>query len=64
MGNLLNGHEPLLREIIFSVSDKVGSGSRYGSNSPESPIETETHRMYICGTSNDLQVGLSVISWD
>jgi len=64
MGNLLNGHEPLLREIIFSVSDKVGNGSRYGSNSPESHIETETHRMYICGTSNDLQVGLSVISWD
>ncbi|KAJ0979301.1 hypothetical protein J5N97_014775 [Dioscorea zingiberensis] len=64
MGNLLNGHEPILREIVFSVSDRVGD-SQYGSNLPWTCTEEiETHRMYICGTSNDLQVALSVTSWD
>ncbi|KAF8369598.1 hypothetical protein HHK36_032380 [Tetracentron sinense] len=64
MGNLLNGHEPILREIIFSVRDSM-NGSHYRDHSPRSPSqEIETHRMYICGTSNDLRVALSVTSCD
>ncbi|KAG9453607.1 hypothetical protein H6P81_006511 [Aristolochia fimbriata] len=64
MGNLLNGHEPLLREIIFSAYDTM-SGGHYESSSPwGSSEEIETHRMYICGTSNDLHVALSVTSCD
>lgn len=64
MGNLLNGHEPILREIIFSLSNNI-MGGHYGTNTPQDPHrEIETHRMYICGTSNDLQVALSVTSCD
>ncbi|KAK9126730.1 hypothetical protein Scep_015576 [Stephania cephalantha] len=64
MGNLLNGHEPILREIIFSKRDNV-SDNHYASFTRSSlDHEIETHRMYICGTSNDLQVALSVSSSD
>ncbi|MQL72119.1 hypothetical protein Taro_004449 [Colocasia esculenta] len=64
MGNLLNGHEPILREIIFSTYDRATVG-QYGGSVPSTPLEDiETHRMYICGTSNDLQIALSVTSWD
>lgn len=64
MGNLLNGHEPISREIIFSVNDRV-SDAHYGSINPAATAgEIETHRMYIHGTSNDLWIALSVTSWD
>ncbi|URD93603.1 rab3 GTPase-activating protein catalytic subunit-like [Musa troglodytarum] len=64
MGNLLNGHEPILREIIFSINDRV-EDSHYGSSIPMATTEEiQTHRMYIQGTSNDLWVALSVTSWD
>lgn len=64
MGNLLNGHEPISREIIFSVNDRV-SDAHYGSINPVATAgEIEIHRMYIHGTSNDLWVALSVTSWD
>lgn len=64
MGNLLNGHEPILREIIFSVRDRM-SGSYYAASTPWGhQQEIETYRMYICGSSNDLQVALSVASCD
>ncbi|CAA6654711.1 unnamed protein product [Spirodela intermedia] len=64
MGNLLNGHEPLTREIIFLAHDGA-TDDQYGRNVPRgSPGEVCTHRMYVCGTSNDLQVALSVTSWD
>lgn len=64
MGNLLNGHEPILREIIFSTREKV-SGSHYAACTPKGyNEEIETYRMYICGTSNDLRVALSVASCD
>lgn len=64
MGNLLNGHEPILREIIFSVRDRM-SGSHYAASTPWGhQQEIETYRMYICGSSNDLQVALSVASCD
>ncbi|KAJ4979850.1 hypothetical protein NE237_010630 [Protea cynaroides] len=62
MGNLLNGHEPVLREILFSMQNSM-TYDHYGSfRSPHKDIET--HRMYICGTSNDLRVALSVTSCD
>lgn len=64
MGNLLNGHEPLTREIIFLAHDGAAN-NQYGGNSHRgSPGGVETHRMYVCGTSNDLQVALSVTSRD
>ncbi|CAL5426905.1 unnamed protein product [Camellia sinensis] len=64
MGNLLNGHEPVVREIIFSVRDRV-RGSYYAASTPRNyQKEIETNRMYICGTSNDLRVALSVASCD
>ncbi|XP_010228735.1 rab3 GTPase-activating protein catalytic subunit isoform X2 [Brachypodium distachyon] len=64
MGNLLNGHEPIQREIVFSVMERVSNG-HYSSPTPLCTDEqVETHRMYISGTSNDLWVALSVTSWD
>ena len=42
MGNLLNGHEPVLREIIFSSRDGV-RGSYYAASTPrayQKEIET------------------------
>ncbi|KAF8721400.1 hypothetical protein HU200_023112 [Digitaria exilis] len=65
MGNLLNGHEPTQREIIFSVQERVSNG-HYSSPTPlyADNEQIQTHRMYICGTSNDLWVALSVTSWD
>ncbi|KAE9598640.1 putative Rab3 GTPase-activating protein catalytic subunit [Lupinus albus] len=64
MGNLLNGHEPILREIIFSLRDSV-SGNHYAAcGGSVSQQEIETYRTYICGTSNDLRVALSVVSCD
>lgn len=64
MGNLLNGHEPISREIIFSTSDGM-SDSHYAAPNPNSQQqELETYRMYISGTSNDLRVALSVVSCD
>ncbi|KAH6761896.1 Rab3 GTPase-activating protein catalytic protein [Perilla frutescens var. hirtella] len=64
MGNLLNGHEPILREIIFSKRDRV-SGSYYAASSPKLyQQDIETYRMYVSGTSNDLGVALAVASFD
>ncbi|XP_027930589.1 rab3 GTPase-activating protein catalytic subunit isoform X2 [Vigna unguiculata] len=64
MGNLLNGHEPIVREIIFSLRDRV-SGNHYAARCGNvSQQEIQTYRMYICGTSNDLRVALSVVSGD
>lgn len=65
MGNLLNGHEPILREIVFSLRDRVDGSYHAPHGNPWShDQEIETHRMYICGTSNDLRVALSVTSCD
>ncbi|KAH9601980.1 hypothetical protein KSS87_000353 [Heliosperma pusillum] len=64
MGNLLNGHEPAVREIIFTMRDDV-SGNHYAVDSPMvSEQQIETYRMYIQGTSNDLSVSLAVVSCD
>ncbi|XP_023644136.1 rab3 GTPase-activating protein catalytic subunit isoform X2 [Capsella rubella] len=70
MGNLLNGHEPILREIIFSTGDDVNNGIHYAAAADVAATshgkgeEIETHRMYVSGTSNDLRVGLSITSCD
>lgn len=64
MGNFLNGHEPLFREVVFSLYDNIGHRI-YGSGSQESKSAgSQTHKMYICGTSNDLQVAFAVTSSD
>ncbi|XP_051121340.1 uncharacterized protein LOC127244849 isoform X3 [Andrographis paniculata] len=67
MGNLLNGHEPILREIVFSKRDHV-SGSYHADPRPARRLDEhddiETYRMYVCGTSNDLKVALAVTSHD
>ncbi|PHT46698.1 hypothetical protein CQW23_15856 [Capsicum baccatum] len=64
MGNLLNGHEPTLREIIFSKRDHL-SENYYASHAPRGyQQELEIYRMYISGTSNDLSVALAVASCD
>ncbi|KDP45778.1 hypothetical protein JCGZ_17385 [Jatropha curcas] len=64
MGNLLNGHEPIAREIIFSLRDSL-SNHHYAALTPRGfQQEIETYRMYICGTSNDLRVALSITSCD
>ncbi|XP_075484211.1 LOW QUALITY PROTEIN: uncharacterized protein LOC142524222 [Primulina tabacum] len=64
MGNLLNGHEPILREIIFLKRDRVG-GSYYAAGTPKVyQQDVETYRMYVCATSNDLGVALAVASCD
>ncbi|XP_010520193.1 PREDICTED: rab3 GTPase-activating protein catalytic subunit isoform X2 [Tarenaya hassleriana] len=69
MGNILNGHEPILREIIFSKRDSASDGNHYasergGGQGVGEGGEIETHRMYVSGTSNDLRVALSVTSCD
>ncbi|KAJ6671009.1 RAB3 GTPASE-ACTIVATING PROTEIN CATALYTIC SUBUNIT [Salix viminalis] len=64
MGNLLNGHEPIVREIIFSVRDSLRNNHYAAHNPGGFQREIETYRMYICGTSNDLRVALSVTSCD
>ncbi|KAL1348779.1 hypothetical protein AAHE18_07G105000 [Arachis hypogaea] len=64
MGNLLNGHEPMVREIIFSLHDGVSNNHYAAPNASVSEQEIDTYRMYICGTSNDLRVSLSVVSCD
>lgn len=65
MGNLLNGHEPTVREIIFSKQDSASSNHYAVQTRREyQEEEIETYRMYICGTSNDLRVALSVASCD
>ncbi|KAI5060135.1 hypothetical protein GOP47_0024555 [Adiantum capillus-veneris] len=66
MGNFLNGHEPVSREIIFSHFDHYSEGQREryrmdGSNQWENIL---SHRMYIQGSANDLQVAYSVVSND
>ncbi|KAL2317452.1 hypothetical protein Fmac_031328 [Flemingia macrophylla] len=63
MGNLFNGHEPIKREIIFSL--RGVNGNHYTTHASSiSQQNFEAYRMYICGMSNDIRVALSVVSCD
>ncbi|XP_054818850.1 uncharacterized protein LOC129318225 isoform X2 [Prosopis cineraria] len=64
MGNLLNGHEPILREIIFTLCDEVNGNHYAARDTSASQNELKSYRMYTSGTSNDLRVALSVVSCD
>lgn len=66
IGNFLNGHEPLLREIIFSHYDHYSEGQRerYRMDESNQWEHILSHRMYLQGSSNDLQVAYSVVSND
>ncbi|XP_016450240.2 uncharacterized protein LOC107775079 isoform X2 [Nicotiana tabacum] len=64
MGNLLNGHEPVSREIIFTKRDHLCENYYVGHAPRGYQQEFETYRMYVCGTSNDLGVALAVTSCD
>ncbi|XP_028768976.1 rab3 GTPase-activating protein catalytic subunit isoform X2 [Neltuma alba] len=64
MGNLLNGHEPILREIIFTLCDEVNENHYAACDTGASQNELKSYRMYTSGTSNDLRVALSVVSCD
>lgn len=66
MGNFLNGHEPFSREIIFSHFDHYSEGQRerYRMEGFSQRENVLSHRMYIQGSSNDLQVAYSVVSND
>ncbi|CAI0399895.1 unnamed protein product [Linum tenue] len=59
MGNLLNGHEPTMREIVFTTHEAITPAA-----TSRLELGMETYRMYIAGTSNDLRVALSVTSCD
>jgi Rab3 GTPase-activating protein catalytic subunit len=57
MGHLLNGHEPISREVIlFSPSN-----SDFEEHQPE---QLYSHRMYVHGTLNEVQVAHVAISTD
>eukprot|EP00249_Psilotum_nudum_P023025 c28729_g2_i1 orf=404-2848(-) len=62
MGNFLNGHEPSLREVIFSHFDDFLQDQKetYRDENANS-THALSNRMYIKGTSNDLQVAYSLI---
>ena len=66
MGNFLNGHEPFVREIIFSHFDHYSEYQmeRYRLDETSKQDHILSHRMYIQGTSNDLQLAYAVVSND
>ncbi|KAG6550673.1 hypothetical protein Mapa_007770 [Marchantia paleacea] len=65
MGNFLNGYEPDVREVKLQCYEddlQKTRGSRNGRRTGGKGMSS--HRMYISGTANDLQVALSVVSRD
>ncbi|EFJ10020.1 hypothetical protein SELMODRAFT_447520 [Selaginella moellendorffii] len=78
MGNFLNGHEPLYRDVLLTCYEKEavyggggggGGGSknktkRSSSSSSSAPKRGCSHRMFACGTADDLQIALSSTSHD
>lgn len=73
MGHFLNGHEPHVREVIFGCSQDsrklCQSQDRAHRGSPKEASEQNlsserSHRMYICGTLNDMQVALRAVPID
>ncbi len=65
MGNFLNGHEPTMREIVFSCHDEpVATSHDGGKQLRQHSHNSYSHRMFIAGTSKDLQVASNIISSD
>ncbi|CAK9228800.1 unnamed protein product [Sphagnum troendelagicum] len=65
MGNFLNGHEPIMREIVFSCHDEpVATSHDGGKQLRQRSHNSYSHRMFIAGTSKDLQVASNIISSD
>jgi Rab3 GTPase-activating protein catalytic subunit len=65
MGNFLNGHEPIMREIVFSCHDEPLATSHDGGKQlRQRSHNSYSHRMFIAGTSKDLQVASNIISSD
>lgn len=55
MGHLLNGHEPISREVILLCPSSVELTDSE---------EVYAHRMYVFGTLNEVQVAHAAISRD
>ncbi|CAM6128265.1 unnamed protein product [Calypogeia fissa] len=66
MGNYLNGMEPDVREVKFQCYEEDVRKRWNTSSRKERKLRSKTfsHRMYVCGTSDDLQIALSVVSRD
>lgn len=62
MGHLLNGHEPAFREVIlFYPSNLEETLADLEEHQPE---QVYSHRMYVHGTLNEIQVAHVVASID
>lgn len=62
MGHLLNGHEPISRELIlFSPINLKQASTNFEEHQPD---QVYSHRMYVYGTSNEVQVAHVAISTD
>lgn len=71
MGHLLYGHEPLAREVIFSYENRFPDLLQTNDSSQMSTREARhsvnlvtSHRMYVNGTLNDLQIAYAEMAWD
>lgn len=64
MGNYLNGNEPDVREVKFHCYEEDLRKRWNSRRERKYRTKTFSHRMYVCGTSDDLQVALSVVSRD
>lgn len=71
MGHLFYGHEPLAREVIFSYESRFPDLLQTNGSSQISKRETQhcvdlitSHRMYVNGTLNDLQIAYAELALD
>ena len=62
LGHLLNGHEPISREVIFLSPSNLEEISTEFEEHP--PDQVYSHRMYVHGTLNEVQVAHVAISND
>jgi len=62
MGHLLNGHEPISREVILLCpSDLEQMSTDFEVRQPQ---QMHSHRMYVYATLNEVQVAHVAISRD
>jgi len=62
MGHLLNGHEPISREVILFSPSKLEQTST--DQEEHQPQQVHSHRMYVHATLNEVQVAHVAISSD